>query len=78
MDVFEGHKTVPMLQVLKDNNILIEYVPSNMTNYYQLFDLLPIRGPNNTMKISWYSDQTRKEFNKGTSIEDIKVKFPRS
>ena len=39
---------------------------------------LPIRGPNNTMKKSWYSDQTRKEFNKGTSIEDIKVKLPRS
>ena len=32
-DVFKGQKTTPVLDILKENNIITEYVPNNMTNY---------------------------------------------
>ena len=37
-DVFRGQKTTPVLDILKENNIITEYVPNNMTNYYQPLD----------------------------------------
>ena len=32
-DVFRGRKTEPVLDVLKEKNIITEYIPNNMTNY---------------------------------------------
>ena len=35
---FRGQKTTTVLDILKENNIITEYVPNNITNYYQLLD----------------------------------------
>ena len=37
-DVFRGQKTEPVLEVLRKTNIITEYIPNNMTNYYQPLD----------------------------------------
>ena len=34
-DVFRGQKTTPVLDILKENHIITEYVSNNMSNYYQ-------------------------------------------
>ena len=36
--VFRRQKTTPVLDIVKENNIIAEYVPNNMTNYYQQLD----------------------------------------
>ena len=38
-DAFNGQKTSPVLEEVRDNDILMEYVPTNMTEYYQPLDL---------------------------------------
>ena len=37
-DAFRGEKTTSAPDILKENNIITEYVPNNMTNYYQALD----------------------------------------
>ena len=37
-DVFRGQKMTPVLGIFKENNIITEYVPNDMTNYYQPLD----------------------------------------
>ena len=37
-DVFRVQKTTPVLDILNENNIITEYVPNNITNYYQPLD----------------------------------------
>ena len=78
-DVFRGQKTEPVLEVLRANNILTEYIPSNMTNYYQPLDCTTNKCVKEFMKSkfsAWYSDKFRKALRNGTALEDIEIKFP--
>ena len=43
MDVFTGQVTLEIKEVLQENSILASNVPTNMTRFYQPFDL-PING----------------------------------
>ena len=59
-DVFWGQKTDPLLQILKENNILPKYIPSNMANYCQPLDLTTNKWAENFMKnkfAGWSSAQ---------------------
>ena len=57
-----------MLEVLRKNNIITEYIPNNMTNYYQQLDC--------TINQHLVYQEVQSELKKGTSIEDISIKFP--
>ena len=39
MDVFTGQMTSDVLNLLRDNKILLTNVPANMTKFYQPLDL---------------------------------------
>ena len=59
-DVFRGQKTESVVKVLKENNIHTEYIPNNMTNYYQPLDLTADKWAKEFLKTKfwqWYSEQ---------------------
>ena len=76
MDVFRGQKTENILIVLKDNNILLGRVPSNMTHIFQPFDFT-VNGTFKTCmrkKFSeWYSRQILHALENGCEVMDTKV-----
>ena len=76
MDVFRGQKTENILIVLKDNNILLGRVPSNMTHIFQPFDFT-VNGTFKTFmrkKFSeWYSRQILHALENGCEVMDTKV-----
>ena len=77
-DVFRGQKTEPVLEVLRENNTITKYIPNNMTNYYQLLDCTANKWAKEFMKnkfSTWYTKEVPSELEKGTSIEDIDIKF---
>ena len=80
-DIFRGQKTEAVLKVLKENIIETEYIPNNMTNYYQPLNLTTNKWAKDYMKAKfseWYSQQVREAIDSGKSIEDIEIKFPLS
>ena len=48
MDVFKGQMTSPVLKVLSNNNILLQYVAANFTYLFQPLDVQG--GPNGFVK----------------------------
>ena len=48
MDVFKGQMTSPVLKVLSNNNILLQYVAANFTYLFQPLDVQG--GPNGFLK----------------------------
>ena len=79
-DVFRGQKT-ESVEVLKENNIHNEYIPNNMTNYYQPLDLMTNKWAKKFLKTKfsqWYSEQIQDALDNGKAIEDIEVKVPLS
>ena len=77
-DVFRGQKTTPVLDILKENNIITEYVPNNMTNYYQPLDCTTNKCAKDFLKAkfsTWFSKQVQKHLDKGIALEDIDVRF---
>ena len=68
-----------MLEVLRKNNIITEDIPNNMTNYYLPLDCTTNRWAKEFMKSkfsTWYTREVQDELKKGTSIENIDIKFP--
>ena len=77
-DVFRGQKTTPVLDILKENNIITEYVPNNMTNYYQPLDFTTNKWVKDFLKAkfsTWFSKQGQKHLDKGIASEDIDIRF---
>ena len=77
-DLFRGQKTTPVLDILKENNIITEYVPNNMTNYYQLLDCTNNKWTKDFLKekfSTWLSKQVQKHLDKGIALEDIDIRF---
>ena len=67
-DVFRGQKTTPVLDILKENNIVTEYVPNNMNNYYQPLDCTTNKWAKDFLKAKFstlFSKQVQKDLDKG-------------
>ena len=78
MDVFLGQMTDMVLGYLDDNLVCHEKVPANMTCYFQPLDLT-VNGEAKKFLSKkfplWYSKQIIECFQKGKSIEQIKVEL---
>ena len=77
-DVFRGQKITPALDILKENNIITEYVPSNMTNYYQPLDCTTNKWAKDFLKAkfrTWFSKLGQKHLDKGIALDDINIRF---
>ena len=74
MDVFKGQMTDAVKKVLKENRILLEKVPANLTYLFQPLDVQG--GPNGYMKSKftlWYADQIDQALDAGTALSNIEV-----
>ena len=78
MDVFKGQMTDAVRKILKDNNIIIEKVPANLTYLFQPLDVQG--GPNGYVKrmmknkfTLWYANQIDQALEAGESLESIDV-----
>ena len=81
MDVFKGQMTPPVLELLKENNILLVKVPNNMTHLFQPLDLTVNSWAKNFVRekfAQWYASQFREGLDSGKDLEDIEVKTPLS
>ena len=61
-DVFRRQKTEAVLEVLRKNNIITEYIPKNMTNYYQPLDCTTNKWAKEFMKNkfrTWYTKEVQ-------------------
>ena len=61
-NVVRGQKTESVIEVLKENNIHTECIPSNMTNYYQPLSLTTNKWTKEFLKpkfSQWFSEQTQ-------------------
>ena len=74
MDVFKGKMTDAVRKILKDNNIIIEKVPANLTYLFQPLDVQG--GPNGYVKrmmknkfTLWYANQIDQALEAGESLE---------
>ena len=70
--------TDSVLQLLKDNDILLVKVPPNMTHLFQPLDLSTNGWAKSFMKKKftlWYGEQINNELNNGVHLEDIDIKF---
>lgn len=78
MDVFTGKVTLEIKEVLQENSILATNVPTNMTRFYQPFDLPVNRSAKGFIAMKfygWYSEQISEELQSGIPLEDIGVKL---
>jgi len=78
LDVFRGQMTEPVLQKLKENNILMIRVPENMTHLFQPLDLTVNGAAKSFLKkkyTEWYSTEIFKSLNNGVKLEDIEIKL---
>ena len=78
MDVFKGQMTDAVRELLKENKILIEKVPANLTYLFQLLDVQG--GPNGYVKkmmkkkfTRWYADQVDRALEAYTILENIDI-----
>ena len=77
-DVFRGQKTDEVTSLLAENKILIEYVPNNMTDEFQVLDLTVNKWLKGVIKgkfQDWFANQLRMELDCGKSLDDINIKF---
>ena len=78
MDVFTGQKTTKIMNLLKDNKILVANIPANMTRFYQPFNLAVIGYAKKFMSRnfnSWYTDQISLQLEKRVPIDKIDIKL---
>ena len=77
-DVFKGQKTEPFLACLAAHDLIVVYVPANMTKYFQPLDLT-VNGISKTFLkdkfAKWYAEQVTSQLNGGGDIYSIKVKL---
>ena len=70
--------TSDVLNLLRDNKILLTNVPPNMTKFYQPFDLTVNGFAKRFMARKcndWYTEQVSAQLDKGISIDDIDIKL---
>ena len=76
MDVLLGQMTEDVLNVLKDNKILLDRAPANMTHIFQPLDLT-VNGTFKTFMhkkfFEWYSRQILHTLENGCEVMDVKV-----
>ena len=74
--VFRGQKTEAVTSLLQEQKILNEYVPNNMTDYFQMLDLTVNKWVKDFMKFKeWFATQLRNELESGKELENITIKF---
>ena len=78
MDLFKGQMKDAVKKVLKENRILLEKVPANLTYLFQPLDVQG--GPNSYVKrmmknkfTLWYADQIDQALDAGTALSNIEV-----
>ena len=78
MDVFTGQMTSDVLNLLRDNNILVTNVPPNMTKFCQPLDLTVNGFAKRFMARKfndWYTDQVSAQLDKEGPIAEIDIKL---
>ena len=78
MKVFRGQKTEAVTSLLHEQKILNEYVPNNMTNYFQVLDLTVNKWVKDFMEKKfneWFATQLRNELEHGKELENVTIKF---
>ena len=78
IDVFRGQMTRPVLDLLKENDILLVRVPANMTHIFQSLDLTVNRSAKSFFKqkfTEWHSNEIKLHVETGTKLDDIEVKL---
>ena len=78
MDVFKGQMNSPVLKVLWNNTIFLQFVPANFTYLFQSLDVQG--GPNGFVKrlmkrkfTDWYASQITLAIEEGKELETIEV-----
>ena len=76
--VLRGQKTEAVTSLLQEQKILNEYVPNNMTDYFQVLNLTVNKWVKDFMKQKfneWFATQSRNELESGKELENITIKF---
>ena len=77
-DAFRGQKTETVTSLLEEQKILNEYVPNNMTDYFQVLDLSLNKWVKEVMKKKfnkWFATHLRNELESGKQLENIAIEF---
>ena len=77
-DVFRGQKTEAVTSLLKEKKIWNEYVPKNVTDYFQVLDLTVNKWVKDFIieKFNdWFATQLRNGLESGKELENITIKF---
>ena len=67
-----------MTSLLRENKIVYEYVPNNMTFNFQVLDLTVnkwVKGIMMNKFNKWFAEILRKELDAGKSLDEISIKF---
>ena len=76
MDVFTGQMNSDVLNLFRDNNILLTNVSPNMTKFYQPLDLT-VNGFSKQFMAQnfndWYTGQVSARLDKGVNIDEIDI-----
>ena len=74
MDVFKGQITDAVKAVLKENGILLEKVPANLTYLFQPLDVHGyVKRMTKNKFTLWYADQINRALDDGKILENIEV-----
>lgn len=79
MDVFRGQMTANVQELLNEHNILVTFVPNNMTHLFQPLDLTVNSWAKKFMKekfAMWYCSKIKEALDKGIAIDEIDIKTP--
>ena len=75
-DAYRGHKGSEIEDLLKENHLLPVPIPSNFSDRLQPVDVSvnkPLKNQLCNNFTRWYASEVQEQFEKGTSIEEVKV-----